>query len=107
MLLCEDNVITIDDLPVTTASGLAISGATTQDADEASFDAYLHQSLKQARQALIRRFERVYLTRLLREKHGRVGDVAQAADIDVRTLFDKMKCYGLSKEDYKTIFIEI
>jgi two-component system, NtrC family, response regulator AtoC len=57
--------------------------------------------LLEARQRLVERFEREYLTRLLREHRGKVGEVARAAGIAERNLYEKMKAYGLSREDYR------
>ncbi len=57
--------------------------------------------LLEARQRLVERFEREYLTRLLREHRGRIGEVARAAGIAERNLYEKMKQYGLSREDYR------
>jgi two-component system response regulator AtoC len=57
--------------------------------------------LLDARQRLVERFEREYLTRLLREHRGRVGEVARAAGIAERNLYEKMKAYGLSRDDYR------
>ncbi|MBK8594123.1 MAG: sigma-54-dependent Fis family transcriptional regulator [Holophagales bacterium] len=57
--------------------------------------------LLEARQRLVERFEREYLTRLLRQQRGRVGEVARAAGIAERNLYEKMKAYGLSRDDYR------
>jgi two-component system response regulator AtoC len=54
-----------------------------------------------ARQRLVERFEREYLTRLLKEHRGRIGEVARAAGIAERNLYEKMKAYGLSRDDYR------
>jgi two-component system response regulator AtoC len=57
--------------------------------------------LLDARARLVERFEREYLTRLLREHRGKVGEVARAAGIAERNLYEKMKAYGLSRDDYR------
>jgi len=57
--------------------------------------------LLEARARLVERFEREYLTRLLRQHKGRVGEVARAAGIAERNLYEKMKAYGLSRDDYR------
>ncbi len=57
--------------------------------------------LLEAKQRLVERFEREYLTRLLKEHRGRVGEVARAAGIAERNLYEKMKAYGLSRDDYR------
>jgi two-component system response regulator AtoC len=61
----------------------------------------LDQPLIEARQALIERFEREYLQRMLQKHRGRVGEVARAAGIAERNLYEKMKHYGLSRGDYR------
>jgi two-component system response regulator AtoC len=57
--------------------------------------------LLDARSRLVERFEREYLTRLLRQHRGKVGEVARAAGIAERNLYEKLKAYGLSREDYR------
>jgi two-component system response regulator AtoC len=57
--------------------------------------------LLEARAALVERFEREYLERLLRAHRGRVGEVARAAGIAERNLYEKMKAYRLSRDDYR------
>ena len=57
--------------------------------------------LLDARARLVERFEREYLTRLLRAHKGKVGEVARAAGIAERNLYEKMKAYGLSRDDYR------
>jgi len=57
--------------------------------------------LLDARQKLVERFEREYLVGLLREHRGRIGEVARAAGIAERNLYEKMKAYGLSRDDYR------
>ena len=57
--------------------------------------------LLDARARLVERFERQYLTRLLVAHRGKVGEVARAAGIAERNLYEKMKAYGLSREDYR------
>ena len=56
--------------------------------------------LLEARAALVERFEREYLVRLLQKHRGKVGEVARAAGIAERNLYEKMKQLGLSREDY-------
>jgi two-component system response regulator AtoC len=57
--------------------------------------------LLDARARVVERFEREYLVRLLKEHKGKVGEVARAAGIAERNLYEKMKAYGLSREDYR------
>ena len=55
----------------------------------------------EAKAALVERFEREYLIRLLQKHRGRVGEVARAAGMAERNLYEKMKQLGLSREDYR------
>jgi two-component system response regulator AtoC len=57
--------------------------------------------LLEARARMVERFEREYLVRLLTEHDGKVGEVARAAGIAERNLYEKMKAYGLSRDDYR------
>ncbi|HEU4385082.1 MAG TPA: sigma-54 dependent transcriptional regulator [Anaeromyxobacteraceae bacterium] len=57
--------------------------------------------LLDARARLVERFEREYLTRLLRQHKGKVGEVARAAGIAERNLYEKLKGYGISRDDYR------
>ncbi len=56
---------------------------------------------QEAKQKLVDHFEREYLQRLLEIHKGKVGDVARAAGIAERNLYDKMKQHGLSRDDYR------
>jgi DNA-binding NtrC family response regulator len=47
------------------------------------------------------RIEKAYLHALLTRHRGNVSKTAEIAGIDRRTVFEKMKQYGLKKEDYK------
>ncbi len=57
--------------------------------------------LLDARGALVERFEREYLVRLLQRHRGKVGEVARAAGIAERNLYEKLKALGLSRDDYR------
>jgi two-component system response regulator AtoC len=61
----------------------------------------LDRPFQEAKQALLERFEREYFQRLLRLHHGKVGEVARAAGIAERNLYEKMKALGLSRDDYR------
>ncbi len=56
---------------------------------------------QEAKQTLLDRFEREYLQRLLEAHKGKVGEVARAAGMAERNLYDKMKQHGLSRDDYR------
>jgi two-component system response regulator AtoC len=80
------------------AGVLSMVGAARSE-EAALFDTAM--PLLEARQRLVERFEREYLTRLLRQHRGRVGEVARSAGIAERNLYEKLKAYGLSRDDYR------
>ncbi len=57
--------------------------------------------LKVATDRAIEQVERTYLQRMLRRKGGQLGQAAEAAGITRRTLYTKMKQYGLDSDDYR------
>jgi two-component system response regulator AtoC len=61
----------------------------------------LDRPFLEAKQALVDGFEREYFGRLLQRHRGRVGEVARAAGIAERNLYEKMKLLGLSRDDYR------
>lgn len=123
VLLCEGDEITLADLPdaVAGAAGAALehagnngrngspqgttatpngngNGAPDRPALEPQ---WLHRPLAEARSAWNASFERAYLSGLLQQTHGRVGETATRAGIDPRSLYAKMKQHGLRKEDFR------
>jgi two-component system, NtrC family, response regulator AtoC len=61
----------------------------------------LDQPFQEAKQRLVDRFEREYFRRLLQRHRGKVAEVARAAGIAERNLYEKMKALGLSRDDYR------
>jgi len=99
MLLCEGSTITPSDLPEGIA--VTVNRPAWYMSCEVGAGWLLEKPLKDARVKVVERFERDYLTALLARENGRVGKTAERAGIDVRTLFDKMKRYGMKKEDFR------
>ena len=58
-------------------------------------------TLEAGRSRLVEGFERDYLTRLLQRTSGNIAKTADIAGVNPRTLYNKMKAYGLSKEDFR------
>jgi two-component system, NtrC family, response regulator AtoC len=77
-----------------------LSGGARAPTSLAAF-ADMDAPLLAARAALLERFEREYLVRLLQKHRGKVGEVARAAGIAERNLYEKMKQLGLSRDDYR------
>ncbi len=58
--------------------------------------------LKDNNDRAIEQVERAYLHRLLRRCNGHMERTADAAGVSRRTLYTKMKQYGLRASDFKT-----
>ncbi|MBN2293783.1 MAG: sigma-54-dependent Fis family transcriptional regulator [Pirellulales bacterium] len=108
MLLAEGEKISTIDLPVN-ISGLnpTVSPAfpTPESVDDEELRVpkqWLDLPLREARAKLLADFERAYLAELLAATGGRIGKTAQRAGIQPRSLYDKMKHFGLRKEDYRS-----
>ncbi len=104
VLLCAGKTIGLEDLPpMSPARGPGGNGRATQHTATFGDDEnLLARTLPEARQDLVRSFERAYLDRALRDSAGRIGDTARLAGLSERAVFDKMKQYGLRKEDYRS-----
>jgi DNA-binding NtrC family response regulator len=101
MLLCENDVISVDDLPETISGRNVLSICELSGNPEFFPEELAQKPLKEARREVLEKLEKGYLTRLLTAVNGRVGEAAKRAGIDSRTLFDKMKHYGLDKKTFK------
>jgi len=105
MLLCEGREITPADLPEAVAGAAsarpgAVSPAHVLAAEDLPAEV-LQRPLQEVRQEILENVERAYLTALLRETGGRVGETARRAGIEPRSLYDKMKRHGLTKERFR------
>jgi transcriptional regulator with GAF, ATPase, and Fis domain len=101
VLLCDDEIITLEDLPEEISG---YGGSTTKPisyCSEEAFEPYFRLPLPEARDQLIETFELEYLSRALRRTGGNIGDTARRAGVDPRTLYNKMKAYGLRKESFR------
>jgi DNA-binding NtrC family response regulator len=103
VLLCQSQRIGLADLPPEIVGGTspAPSFPAPTGEDEASA-AWLDRPLREVRAEAIATCERNYLAGLLRRTGGRVGETARLAGIAPRSLYDKMRRYGLRKEDFRS-----
>ncbi|MEQ8329841.1 MAG: sigma 54-interacting transcriptional regulator [Longimicrobiales bacterium] len=105
-LLATDATIGLADLPrvfTGVETGRRIPGPDHPDAAvplTVPADA-LDQPVTEARHQAVLAFEKIYLSRLLREERGRIGDVARRAGISERSLYDLMRRNGLDKADFR------
>lgn len=94
-LLDVDGVLAGDDLP---PGFRAVPPSATP---RASLESLAAEPFRVARQAALARFELRYLADALTMAGGRVGEAARIAGISQRSLYEKMRQYGLRKEDFR------
>ena len=101
-LLCDADVISHEHLPDAIAGRFRAYPPTTATEDSAgSFGKLMDGTLVEGRTRLVESFEREYLSRVLRKTSGSVAETARKAGIDQRTLYNKMRAYGLRKESFR------
>jgi DNA-binding NtrC family response regulator len=68
-----------------------------------SFNYFIYENMpfRTAKQDLLDRFEREYISRLLDKHKGNITTAAREAELDYKNFFEKMKRHGLSKWDFK------
>ena len=103
MLLCRSDTIALADLPAG-ITGFAPRRSTglwiPADPKEVP-SAWLGKPLKELRDSVLAELERTYLAAMLAATGGKVGETAERAGMEPRSLYDKMKQYGLAKEDFR------
>lgn len=107
VLLCRGPKIDLQDLPAAVnglRSEVQIPVPAVQPSPSDIFslpDELLKKTLRTVRHEAVAKAETAYLKALLAETKGRVGETAKRAGIEPRSLFEKMKRYGLKKEDFR------
>lgn len=107
MLLCATDEITLADLPESISGTISASSQKSHvmpDTFRFSEDgtkSLLELPWRKMRRIFLDRLEREYLGRLLESTKGHIGRTAKMAGMRPRSLFDKMKKYGLCKEDFR------
>lgn len=113
ILLCDDTEITLDDLPESiggTVPALSEAESATSPGETAAPDLahrlrlpaeWLTKPLHEVREAFLTDLERQYIEGLLIATHGRIGQAARRAGIQERSLYEKMKQFGLRKEEFR------
>ncbi len=77
------------------------SGDLVRAAQKAIDPDWLEHSWAQIRKRVLEEAELRYLRGLLQDAEGRIGETATRAGMDPRSLYQKMKKYGLRKEDFR------
>ncbi|MGB6994264.1 MAG: sigma-54 dependent transcriptional regulator [Thermoanaerobaculia bacterium] len=102
VLLCDGPVLSSGHLP-DAVSGRPLGRLSRLRFGPTSpgFDSLMSGTLEDGRSQLVDAFEREYLSRLLAKTAGNIGGTAHLAGIDPRTLYNKMKAYGLRKKEFR------
>ncbi len=88
--------------PPVTPGAVTRPGEAVAHANGISTDRHLvARPLRDVRKDAVEELERRYLHALLRITGGRVGETARRAGIVPRSLYEKMRKYGLRKEDFR------
>ncbi|MBM4147483.1 MAG: sigma-54-dependent Fis family transcriptional regulator [Lentisphaerae bacterium] len=100
ILLCEGRMIEPEDMPeeVNAAVPQEVSVEGVGGWDTAK---WVDRPLREGREVFSQRFEKEYLAMLLQRTQGKVAETARMAGIEPRSLFSKMRKYGLRKQDFK------
>jgi DNA-binding NtrC family response regulator len=121
ILLCDNAEITLDDLPESiagTAEHPALPGAALGKVERTASpgtgpatrdsahrlrlpEQWLTKPLHEVREAFLSDLERQYIEGLLIATRGRIGEAAKRAGLQERSLYEKMKQFGLRKEDFR------
>jgi len=98
MLLCRGTTIRIEDLPT-------VFQTVDNAPEQKTYDSLLpkdweQKSLVEVMQIVQEQTEKCYLEMILKQTKGRINQSAEKAGITTRSLYTKMRKYGLRKEDF-------
>jgi DNA-binding NtrC family response regulator len=83
-------------------SEIGVNDLRLGERDESSVaEPNLDRPFAEARDEMLVAFEKRYLLRALARSRGRIGDTAERAGLNERTLYAMMRRHGLRKEDFK------
>jgi DNA-binding NtrC family response regulator len=100
VILCHGDEIESADLPQVFAAGQDSELSPERFIENLETE-WLDKPLHELKRLVMENLEHAYFERVLKTTHGRVGDAAKMAGIHPRGMYDKMKRYGLRKEEFK------
>jgi transcriptional regulator with PAS, ATPase and Fis domain len=100
LLLSDHGAISLGCLP-TGLDNAMTRGRLENVRRDAIPDEWLSEPLPALCEDIIAQVEKAYLRAWLERTRGRVGRVAEAAGVQTRTLYEKMKLYQLDKADFR------
>ena len=77
------------------APNMILSGVNSESPD------WTDKTWPELQREIMDQVEKLYLQKVLKKARGRVGQAARIAGIHPRGLYNKMKQFGLRKEDFK------
>ena len=108
MILCPERLIRPQDLPEAVRRGVGATGKSAEAPDDpaGSLDALLpadwsDRPLREVCDAVVEEVEKKYLIALLQTTRGRIGETARRAGINPRSVYNKMRRYGLEKMAFR------
>jgi len=102
VIMTVEDEIRVDDLPLRVQEFAPLEAPLLPVAEiAAADDGWLDESWSHVRRRVLDEAEVRYLTGLLNATGGRIGETARRAGMDPRSIREKMKRYGLQKEDFK------
>jgi DNA-binding NtrC family response regulator len=106
MLLVTGDRIRLEDLPAalrgSTGDQVEIPRPLANAIQSRELPAHvMARTLREARETVVMEFEKTYLSALMRDTGGKIGETAKRAGIEPRSLFDKLKRHGLRKEEFR------
>jgi DNA-binding NtrC family response regulator len=99
MLLCRDSEITMENLPNVFHYEKNDPGG--QDRGYFSPENWKEKNLAEVKEDILGEVEKLYLEMALKTTQGKIKSTAKLAGITSRSLYSKMKKYGLHKELFK------
>ncbi len=87
-IVCQSPTIGLEDMPELLQEN--------ESDDEEVLSSFFKEKMK-----LVGNFEREYFTSLLTKTAGRIGEAAKISGMAERNIYEKLKKYGLKKEDFK------
>ena len=100
ILLCKGDVITMVELPNVLHGGVSAPNMILSGVNSESPD-WTDKAWPELQREIMDQVEKLYLQKVLKKARGRVGQAARIAGIHPRGLYNKMKQFGLRKEDFK------
>ncbi len=101
MLLSEHDEIGIHDLPESVARGVGVSLMQSDPAVMRNYEQWRGKSWREAAEEVRAEWEPHYLSALLQETQGRIGETARRAGLTPRSVYNKMRQYNLDKSRFR------